>query len=150
MAESKGSVLHSPSRALWDWLLLTAIVAMVVQFILLIVRLDLSVNISYFIIAIPAWVLAFLGTGFGLYLLVINAMRGHKIKLLEGLILLFLSQGFGWSQFSLALKFQNTAPLSYWEALLPFFIFVGLAFIPIVAVLVMMTDKHNGLRKRSR
>jgi hypothetical protein len=137
-------------RALWHAMIIFSGLCMIAQVVLLIIRLDYHVYISYFIVAIPSWVLALAGVLWGSYMAGVNYLRAHTNQAINGLVVVIMAQGFGWTQFTLARKFEHVMELSYLESLLPLLISVVLASIFLVFIIVMEILADKGLTKKTK
>jgi uncharacterized membrane protein YhaH (DUF805 family) len=134
----------------WDVLLIALLIAMLVHIILLIVRLDLYIDISYFMISLPAFVISTVGSSIGLlytlyYGLSSDVARAHDSNMLmRGIILLSMSQAFFWTHFNLARKFEHVTDMLYVTAMIPFITF---SLIALVTLLVLTVRKGRSVKK---
>jgi hypothetical protein len=132
-------------RAVWHAMIIFSGLCLIAQVVLLIIRLDYHVYINYFIVAIPSWILALAGVIWGSYMAAVNYLHAHPNQSINGLIVVIMAQGFGWTQFTLARKFEHVMELSYLESLLPLIISVGLAsiFLTFIIVTEVLADKKK-------
>jgi hypothetical protein len=125
--------MHEKARA---WAMVPLLLLVSSHFILLILRTDHIVDLSYYVIGAPAF--AAYGGGALLFLVVAVAWPGVAAydRVLSGGMVSLLA-GSLWSQLQLAGKFQVDMQISYLSALLPFLCSLLFATMAIIAGLVM-------------
>ena len=123
-----------------------AIVAglLVTHFILLILRVDRITMITFWVVSIPAFVAYGLSLIYfsGMGLLFVEQLHCYS-RGMRYFSLAVIAGGSLWSQIALSGKFETDFEITYWQALLPFLVFVIIGAIIYIIALRWETENFR-------